>query len=90
MEQVNDLSIPKQERITVHAVNADKNRTVAGAGFVIAGVGVVGGVLAFLFLKDEDLDGRNAQLSIEKPLRLQAIAPVITGDSASVSASFSF
>jgi hypothetical protein len=87
---VGDLDLPLLERTNVHAVNADKNRTIAGAGFVLAGLGAIGGTLAFLFLKDEDLDGRNAEYTLDKPLKLQAIAPLITPDSASVAASFSF
>ena len=90
MAKVEDKSIPLPERTNVHAVNADKNRTFAATGFVIAGLGAVGGTLAFLFLKDEDLGDRTAEINVDKPMTLQAIAPVLTGDSASVAASFSF
>tara|TARA_Y100001954_G_C15316677_1_gene363288 strand:- start:182 stop:547 length:366 start_codon:yes stop_codon:yes gene_type:complete len=72
------------------ADRARSRRALGATGFVLAGVGAVGGALAFLFLKDEDVDGRSAQLTIQEPLKLQAIAPVFSGDSASLSATFSF
>jgi hypothetical protein len=85
-----DKHIPLPEKETVHKPNATKNRALGATGFVAAGIGITGSVLAFLFLKEEVLGDRMSHFEQVPRFRLEAIAPVIGPDRVSLGATFSF
>lgn len=75
---------------TVLASDAKNSRALSGVMFAVGGVGLVGGVLAFLLIHEEDEEA-GANGPVAQGLHLQQVAPVILHDgSTGLGAAFTF
>jgi hypothetical protein len=79
------------EQRVLLASEAKSSRGGAVAGFVLGGLGFVGGTLAFLLLKEEDIDAPAADADVVEAPKLRSLGPIfMPNGAAGVGAGFSF